>query len=102
MEYEYVGDHPVDIPALGLTQVQPGQVLDVAEEINHSDFVRAADPSGEEQAEAEAEAAGKAAAEAGQARKTPDGIDGRGRVGKAWYRGFDSVEVVAPAAQEGQ
>jgi hypothetical protein len=37
-KYEYVGDHPVSIPALGL-DVVPGDVVEVADEIRHSDFV---------------------------------------------------------------
>jgi hypothetical protein len=37
-KYEYVGDRPVSIPALGL-DVVPGQVVEVEEEIRHGDFV---------------------------------------------------------------
>lgn len=37
-KYEYVGDGPRSIPALGL-EVVPGQVVEVAEEIRHPDFV---------------------------------------------------------------
>jgi hypothetical protein len=37
-KYEYVGDRPVVIPALGL-EVAPGDHVEVEEEIRHSDFV---------------------------------------------------------------
>lgn len=37
-KYEYVGDRPIVIPALGL-QVAPGDQVEVEEEIRHSDFV---------------------------------------------------------------
>jgi hypothetical protein len=37
-KYEYVGDSPRSIPALGL-DVVPGQQFEVEEEIRHSDFV---------------------------------------------------------------
>lgn len=37
-KYEYVGDVPRSIPALGL-EVVPGQEIEVEEEIRHSDFV---------------------------------------------------------------
>lgn len=43
--YEYVGDTPRSIPALGL-EVQPGQQVEVAEEIRHSDFVLIPDKAG--------------------------------------------------------
>lgn len=37
-KYEYVGDTRRSIPSLGL-EVDPGQVIEVEEEIRHSDFV---------------------------------------------------------------
>lgn len=36
--YRYKGDSARSIPALGLDFVQPGDVVDVPEEINHPDF----------------------------------------------------------------
>ena len=36
-----------------------------------------------------AERAGRAAAEAGEARRVPNGIDGRSATGRAWLRGYD-------------
>lgn len=36
-QYKFNGSTPVSIPALGL-ELQPGQVFETDEEINHSDF----------------------------------------------------------------
>lgn len=37
-DYHYVGDHPVEIPALALMNIQPGDTVS-APEIVHPDFV---------------------------------------------------------------
>jgi hypothetical protein len=37
-KYRFSGDSAKSIPALGLDLVQPGDVVDVPEEINHPDF----------------------------------------------------------------
>lgn len=37
-KYQYVGDAPRSIPALGL-EVQPGEEIEVDEEIRNGDFV---------------------------------------------------------------